>query len=372
MKKYVTLGEICKSRSSNIMQKDIACSQGSYAIYGASGYIKNIDFYHLEDPYIAVVKDGAGVGRLMLLPEKTSVIGTMQYIIPDASIDMEYLYYAMMAMNLSKYATGSTIPHIYFRDYQKEKLPLPLPEEQRRIAAIFHDITHAIDLCNAILDKLDLLIKSRFIEMFGDPETNPYNFSKVNMAQIISDKICNGFFAKRKEYCMDGNISVLGVANVVNRMYSNIKNLPKTNGTISDIKKYSVKYGDMLFCRSSLVAEGIGKASIVPKNVPNNILFECHVIRVPLDLNKCNPEFMQVQSTTNSFRSQIISKSKTATMTTISQDGILKTNIILPPLELQTQFAEFVQSVDKSKLKVKQVLEKTETLKKSLMQKYFA
>ena len=144
-------------------------------------------------------------------------------------------------------------------------------------------------------------------------------------------------------------MKVLGVAHVVNRMYSNTEGLPKTNGTEADVAKYGVKYGDMLFCRSSLVAAGIGKASIVHKNVPSNVLFECHVIRLPLDLTKCVPEFMQVLSTTEYFRNQVIAQSKTATMTTIGQDGILKTDIILPPLEKQKQFLQFVEQTDKSK-----------------------
>ena len=147
----------------------------------------------------------------------------------------------------------------------------------------------------------------------------------------------------------DGNVQVLGVANIVNRMYSNLENLPRTNATKTDVEKYGVKYGDMLFCRSSLVAEGIGKASIVPQGASTQILFECHVIRLPLDLRKCVPEFVQVLSTTNFFRQQIIAQSKTATMTTIGQDGILKAMITLPPIELQNQFAAFVKQTDKSK-----------------------
>ncbi len=132
MKKYVTLGEVCSKGSSNIAQKDIEHNNGSYGIYGASGYIKDVDFYHQDKPYIAVVKDGAGIGRTMLLPEKTSVIGTMQYLIPNDMICVEYLYYAVTYMNLAKYFSGATIPHIYFKDYQKEKLPLLTIEEQRK------------------------------------------------------------------------------------------------------------------------------------------------------------------------------------------------------------------------------------------------
>ena len=271
-------------------------------------------------------------------------------------------------MNESYGGAQKHISQGYVKDF---RIPLPPLENQKQIAANLDKATQTIDLCNAILEKLDLLVKARFVEMFGEPSINPFGYPVINIAETIGSKVSNGYFAKRDDYCEDGNVSVLGVVNIVNRMYSNTTNLPKTNALATDIQKYSVKYGDMLFCRSSLVAEGIGKASIVPKNVPDNVLFECHVIRLPLDLTKCVPEFMQVQSTTNSFRNQIISQSKTATMTTIGQDGILKTNIILPPLEQQEQFAAFVEKTDRTKAAVKQVLAKAETLKKALMQEYF-
>ena len=114
--------------------------------------------------------------------------------------------------------------------------------------------------------------------MFGDPEDNPHNWGKVYITEVVNGRVLNGFFAKRDEYSPSGNASILGVANVVNRMYSQCINLPHTYATDKDIKNFQVKYGDMLFCRSSLVAKGIGKASIVPQDVAPNTLFECHVI----------------------------------------------------------------------------------------------
>ena len=66
--KKLTLGDVCKKESSNITQKDIMECEGEYPIYGAGGFIKNVNFYQQELPYIAVVKDGAGIGRTMLLP----------------------------------------------------------------------------------------------------------------------------------------------------------------------------------------------------------------------------------------------------------------------------------------------------------------
>ena len=251
----------------------------------------------------------------------------------------------------------------------------PIPsfsmDKQMEIASIFDKIDDLIARRKEQVRNMDQAVKSRFIELFGDPEKNPKGWPVVNITEIIGGKVSNGFFAKREAYRDDGNVQVLGVANIVNRMYSNIESLPRTNATQADEVKYAVKYGDMLFCRSSLVAEGIGKASIVPKGAPHNVLFECHVIRLPLDLQKCIPEFVQVLSTTDFFRRQIIAQSKTATMTTIGQDGILKSMVILPPIEQQREFLRFVEQTDKSKLAVQKGLQELEILKKSLMQQYF-
>ena len=245
---------------------------------------------------------------------------------------------------------GATMKHIVKKDFDGTTIPYPPIEKQAEIADHLRRITSLIDRQTEQLLLLDQLVKSRFIELFGDPERNPKKWPVVSITEIIRGKVSNGFFAKRDAYRNDGNVQVLGVANIVNRMYSNIEGLPRTNATQAEKEKYRVKYGDMLFCRSSLVAEGIGKASIVPQDTPQNVLFECHVIRLPLDLQKCVPEFVQALSTTPYFRKQLIAQSKTATMTTIGQDGILKATIILPPVELQQEFLCFVEQTDKSKL----------------------
>ena len=159
-----TLGDMCKKASSNIAQKDLQGKDGTYPIYGASGLIKYVDFYQQELPYIAVVKDGAGIGRTMLLPAYSSVIGTMQYILPIKydEVDLEYLYYAITYMNLGKYFSGATIPHIYFKDYKKEQLVLPNIKKQQTIARIFRRVDELINKRREEHKKLDELVKSRF------------------------------------------------------------------------------------------------------------------------------------------------------------------------------------------------------------------
>ena len=277
-----------------------------------------------------------------------------------------YLYYALKSVKIPN--TGY---NRHFKWLKEAKIYYPNSEEQSKIVSILDGISSVIEHRQQQLQKLDELVKARFIELFGDPERNPKKWPVVSITEIIRGKVSNGFFAKRDAYRNDGNVQVLGVANIVNRMYSNIEGLPRTNATQAEKEKYRVKYGDMLFCRSSLVAEGIGKASIVPQDTPQNVLFECHVIRLPLDQQKCVPEFVQALSTTPYFRKQIIAQSKTATMTTIGQDGILKAAIILPPVELQQEFLRFVEQTDKSKVAIQKALDEAQLLFDSLMQKYF-
>ncbi|MCR5141458.1 MAG: restriction endonuclease subunit S [Ruminococcus sp.] len=312
----------------------------------------------VEENDILVCKINPRINRVWIVKHHTKhqLIASSEWvIIRSPKNDARYLCYYFQSpafrtlINSGLTGIGGSLTRAQPKQIAKYPVPLPGIETQQCIADTLDKLQSIITHRKQQLEKLDELVKARFVEMFGDPVTNPMGWDIVNISEVISGKVSNGFFAKRDEYCDDGNVGILGVVNVVNRMYSNIVALPRTNATDKDIEKYEVKYGDMLFCRSSLVAEGIGKASIVPEDASKKILFECHVIRLPLDLNKCVPEFMQVQSTTGFFRNQVISQSKTATMTTIGQDGILKTNIILPPIERQYSFYDFIKQTNKSK-----------------------
>ncbi|OYP35685.1 hypothetical protein CG709_06095 [Lachnotalea glycerini] len=182
----VKLEDVCERGSSNLAQKDLENLTGDYPVYGAGGYVKDIDFYHQENEYIAVVKDGAGIGRTVFLPGKSSVIGTLQYLVPKDNIVPKYLYYAVTSMKLEKYYTGTTIPHIYFKDYKKEVLPLPNKNIQLEIASILEKAEKIISYRKQQLEEFDDLIKSRFVEMFGEPEHNINGWKIVKMEKLCS------------------------------------------------------------------------------------------------------------------------------------------------------------------------------------------
>ena len=131
------LGDVCDKASSNVSQNQLDNEVGKYPIFGASGLIKNISFYHQAKPYLSIVKDGSGVGRVTKMDAFTSVIGTLQYILPNDGIDLDYLNYSLMSVDFKKYVAGAAIPHIYFKDYKNEPfLWMPLPEQQRIVSIL--------------------------------------------------------------------------------------------------------------------------------------------------------------------------------------------------------------------------------------------
>lgn len=331
--------------------------EGEYPYYGANGIQDYVADYIFDDELVLLAEDGGNFGSkerpiAYRVSGKCWVNNHAHVLKPKEGLDVDYLCYSLMFYKVDGMVNGATRQKLTQAAMRKMQIPSRSIDEQKYIVDELNRIIRIKEQRQQELRLLDDLIKARFVEMFGEPQNNPFNWEIVNISEVVSGKVSNGFFAKRDNYYDDGNVSVLGVANIVNRMYSKVDELPRTNANDNDLKKFGVKYGDMLFCRSSLVAEGIGKASIVPEDAPSNILFECHVIRLPLNLRVCVPEFMQTLSTMDFFRNQVISQSKTATMTTIGQNGILKTNIILPPIEKQREFYNFVHQVDKSKVAV--------------------
>ena len=342
-------GDIC------FVKPDIISDNGVNQIFESNEYIserarKKARIVSKDSIFVTCI---GSIGKIGIALEGEYAFNQqINVIVPNDKVVPKYLAYNLLynKPRLALTANAPVVPIINKSQFGDFTINIDSDKnKQSEIAYVLDKLTHIIKLRNDELSALDDLIKARFVEMFGDPQINPFGWVVVNISEVVGGKVSNGFFAKRDDYVDDGNVSILGVANIVNRMYSKVDELPKTDADDKDIEKFGVRYGDMLFCRSSLVAEGIGKASIIPENVQDNVLFECHVIRLPLDLNKCMPEFMQTLSTTDFFRNQVIAQSKTATMTTIGQDGILKTDIILPPVDKQREFYDFVHQVDKSK-----------------------
>ncbi|HCY8895738.1 TPA: restriction endonuclease subunit S [Staphylococcus aureus] len=132
------------SKKSSNQYADKDNSKG-YPVYDAVQEIGKDSNYDIEESYISILKDGAGVGRLNLRSGKSSVIGTMGYLQPY-NIDIEFLYYRMKVLNFKKYIIGSTIPHLYFKDYSKETLYIPSSiKEQTKIGRFISNLDKVIE-----------------------------------------------------------------------------------------------------------------------------------------------------------------------------------------------------------------------------------
>ena len=357
--KYVTLEEVCENRTSNISQKDLKGNEGIYPIYGASGLIKKVDFYIQDKEYIGIVKDGAGVGRTMLLPSKSSVIGTMQYIIPNGILNIKYLYYALISKKLSKYSSGATIPHIYFRDYKKEKIVLISEIEQQKIVSILDKIVSLIEKNKKRIILLEELVKSRFIEMFGDPIKNEkgwevkklYEVSDVRDGTHDSPKYIEiGIPLVTSKNIKKDGISFENVNFISEEDYNNIN------------KRSKVDNGDIIMPMIGTIGNPIIINTDKKFSIKNVCLIKFTNIKLINYYCKYlfSKEFIKIKT---NFRG--------GTQKFISLKDIRGIGIPLPPIYLQEEFSQFVEKTDKLKFEVEKSLKEMENLYDSLMQKFF-
>lgn len=363
----IQLKDLCQKASSNIAQKDLEGHEGQYPIYGASGLIGYVDFYKQENPYVAVVKDGAGIGRVMCLPEKSSVIGTMQYILPNEGVNVHYLAFAMEHMNLAKYFSGATIPHIYFKDYGKEKLLERTEKEQKSIAEILNKMDSLISLRKQQIAKLDELVKARFVEMFGDFEFNPKEFPVYHLCEL-----CDVGSSKRiyqEEQSISG-IPFLKVADLNELIdtgkYSCSTFIPLERYEQLLHKELTPTENDILITSRGT----LGKCYIVQSD--DEFYFQDGMISWLSNFSpKVSSIYISYLFAQPYIQKQIESLQAGSTVAYLSIAMLKKINVILPPKKLQDDFAAFVERVDQQKQTVQQSLEKLELMKKALMQEYF-
>lgn len=362
----ITLKDLCDKGSSNIAQKDIENNNGEYPIYGASGLIKKVDFYKQSSPYIAIVKDGAGVGRVMKLPAMSSVIGTMQYIIPNKGVNVDYLAHALESMNLAKYHSGATIPHIYFKDYCKELLPEHSKAEQEHIAATLSKIDSLITARREQLAKLDELVKSRFIEMFGNVRDNEKNWEKVSLKSVAEVRGRVGWKGYKKDDLRESGPFVLGATHLTESGCIDLSSpVYLSREKYEESPEIMLQKNDLIFTQRG---NTIGKVGLLENDIGEATINPCVLILRPLTIN---PIYFKTYFILDETKSDMWSLNAGSAQPMITQKGIGEYMLMLPPLELQEQFATFVKQTDKSKFEIQKSLEKLETLKKALMQKYF-
>ena len=356
----VKLKDVCEKGTSNLKQSDILSMDGKYPVYGASGYLGKIDYYHQDKPYIAVVKDGAGIGRTTIHSSKSSVIGTMQYLIPKENVMPEYLYYVVKHMHLQKYYTGATIPHIYFKDYQNEEFNLANSNEQREIVEVLKNVENTIRYQQMEINKFDQLIKARFIEMFGDPVSNSKHLPLKTLHQLGTfGRGVSKYRPRNAPELLNGPYPLIQTGDIANsELY--IKNY---NNTYSEIGlKQSKMWDKGTLCIT--IAANIAKTAILQFDAcfPDSVVgFNGNTLTDNIFLHYWFSFFQEI----------LENQAPESAQKNINLKILSELQIITPDIIEQNQFADFVRQVDKSREAVKKTLEKIQQLYDSLMQEYF-
>ena len=289
-------------------------------------------------------------------------------IFDKVNIDKNYFVYAVR-FNLDKMALkthGATMKHIVKNDFYNIDIPFPNQEIQNKISAVLSKVESIIEYRKQQLEQLDLLIKSRFIEMFGVPGTDDFGWGLASLGDV-----CKVNPKKGQDQQPNHNIEVSFVP----------MSAVSEQGTINTttVKQYDeVKTGftyfienDVLFAKITPCMEN-GKGAVA-RNLHNGVGFgstEFHVLR-PIN-GKTNADWIYALTIFHKFRLDASNHmSGSAGQRRVPASFLENYRVSVPPFELQEKFSDFIEKIDKSKLAIQKSIEKLEILKKSLMQKYF-
>ncbi len=342
---YKKLNEVCDKGSSNIVINKLIDNNGDYPLYGASGLIKDIDFYHQDKRYIGIVKDGAGVGRVNIYPAFSSLVGTMQYIFPKEGYSLDFIKYFLIKLDLSHCVSGATIPHIYFKDYGKELIPTPSLDAQLEIVSELDKINELIRLKKEQLKDFDNLAQSIFYEMFGDPVENEKGWEVKKLGEVCDifaggDKPNDIKATKDNEY-----------------IYPVIANGEGEKGILGYTKKCRViKNAVTIGARGA----SIGNCRIVKDGFTPAIRL---LTLIPSEKLDCPFLFYIVKG--------LDYKQNGAGQAQLTVPNIKNESIPLPPLPLQHLFALRIEQIEHQKAEVQKAITDLETLLASRMQYWF-
>ena len=253
--------------------------------------------------------------------------------------------------------------------FEGYSIPLPGLSKQQEIVDILDRVETILNSRQQELEKLDALVKARFIELFGDPKQNPLGWEMSTVGDVVASCEAgwsgNGTQREKRK----GEIAVLKVSAVTKGYF-----IPEECKVLDDqesIKKYVYpQAGDLLFSRAN-TREMVGATAVITEDYPEHILPDkLWKIRF---LDKANVWYMKYVLSSESIRSifSTVSTGTSGSMFNVSMDKFKSIKIPLPPLEIQQKFANFVVRTDKSKSAVQKSLDETQVLFGSLMQKYF-
>ena len=241
-----------------------------------------------------------------------------------------------------------------------------LPEQQK-IVRVLDKTAAIIEARQKELQKLDELVKARFVEMFGDPKSNPNSYPIGQLSEHI--EFLTSGSRGWAQYCVDnGSEWFITIKNVKDCRIS-IDNMQPINAPDNaEAKRTKVQEGDLLI---SITAD-LGRTGVVTKEIADHGAYiNQHLTCIRLNKEILNPLYVAFFMESPAGKEQFESKNQSAVKAGLNFNSINSLRLLVPPMDEQSAFVEFVHQIDKSKLAVQKALEQLETLKKSLMQQYF-
>ena len=290
----------------------------------------------------------------------------------DKKLDQQYLLHYLKSDIARTYinalATGSVRDNLKFSVLQELPINLRPIDEQRKLASVLDYVDSVIGLRNEELSTLDTLVKSRFVELFGDMFLNSKAWKKQaldSLADVVSG-ITKGRKTKEPQLI---EVPYMAVSNVKDG-YIDWTTVKTIQATQQEIEQYRLLPDDVLMTEGG-DPDKLGRGAIL-KEPLQNCIHQNHIFRVRLNESLILPAFFEEYLKHQKAKRYFLGCAKQTTgIASINMRQLKALPVLLPPLELQEQFAAFVEQTDKSKVAVQKALDEAQLLFDSLMQKYF-
>lgn len=344
--------------------------EGPYPYYGANGIQDYVNDYIFDDELVLLAEDGGNFGSkerpiAYRVSGKCWVNNHAHVLKPKDGIDVDYLCYSLMFYNVDSMVNGATRKKLTQAAMRIMEVPLRSIEEQKHIVDVLNAIVVIKEKQQQQLDLLDELIKSRFVEMFGDPNTNPFGWQTISLEDVC-DSIIRGPFgsALKKDFFVekdDNTYKVYEQKHAIQKS-ATIGTYYITEEKYQELKRFECFPGDILMSCSGTMGEMYQLPNGSERGVINQAL--CKFTLNEKILPICFLTYMK--HTIKNLETKGSGIKNIASVSYVKQMPIN-----LPPLNVQEEFADFVNHIDKLKVKVQQSLNETQLLFDSLMQKYF-
>lgn len=345
-------------------QKNVENPDGKYPIYGSGGIMGYADDYICEADTVIIGRKG-NINNPIFVEEPFWNVDTAFGLSAKREVLLpRYLYYFCRNFDFERLNKAVTIPSLTKSDLLKIEIELPSMENQQKIVDKLSKIEQIIQMRKQEFQRLDELIKARFVEMFGDAVNNDKGWETASVESVCKEIFGGGTPSKaHPEYYEDGDIPWVSSkdmkADVLYDSQIRINKLGVDNSTARMVPVNSV----IMVIRSGILKHSLPVAiNAVPLTINQDL-------KVFIPGDRIITRFMAVQFKLH--ERDILSGVRAVTADNIEFNSLKQRRLILPPIELQNKFVSFAEQVDKSKVTVQKALDETQLLFDSLMQKYF-